>query len=124
MSAMSNQETHLQVDRVFTYRATFISLSVGLVVAVFVGLILLSLRQPLATDVKGNVIWTFGMFMLPLTGLISTIILAVSVFYLPVVLARRQGVGLDPQVWPVTGAAAVGLIVVIAFIAAVFAGII
>ncbi len=121
---MSNHESGLRGDRVFTYRATFISLSVGLVLAVLVGLILLSLRQPLATDERGNVVWSLGMFMLPLAGLISTVILGVSVFYLPVVLARRQGVVLDPQVWPVTGAAAVGVIVVIAFIAAIFAGII
>ncbi len=121
---MSNQEPGPRGDRVFTFRATFISLSVGLVVAVLVALVLLSLRQPLATDDKGNVIWTFGMFMLPLAGLISTVILGVSVFYLPVVLARRQGVRLDPQVWPVTGAAAVGVIIVIAFVAAMFAGIV
>ncbi len=121
---MGHQEPGLHSDRVFTYRATFISLSIGVIVAVLVGLILLSLRQPLATDDKGNVIWSFGMFMLPLAGLVSTVILGVSVFYLPVVLARRRDVALDPQVWPVTGAAAVGVIVVIAFFAAMFAGII
>ncbi len=121
---MRNQESSPHGDRAFTYRVTFVSLSVGLVVAVLVGLFLLSLRQPLATDEKGNVIWSLGMFMIPLAGLVSTVILGVSVFYLPVMLARRQGVDLDSQVWPVTGAAAVGVIVVIAFVAAIFAGIV
>ncbi len=121
---MPNPEPDPRGDRAFTYRVTFISLSVGLILAVLVGLILLSLRQPPTTDEKGSVIWSLGMFMLPLAGLLSTVILGMSVFYLPVVLARRQGMILDPQIWPATGAAAVGVIVVIAFVAAIFAGII
>ena len=114
----------LRGDRAFTYRVTFACLTLGVIVSVAVGLLLFSLRQPLATNAQGSVIWSAGAFMVPLAGFASVVILAWSVFYLPVVLARRRGVVLDPQVWPATGAVAVGILVVAGFVAAILFGII
>jgi hypothetical protein len=76
-------------DRAFTYRVTFASLTFGVIAAVTVGLLLLSLRQPLTTNADGSVIWSLGMFMVPLAGFASIAILAWSVFSLPVSLAGR-----------------------------------
>jgi hypothetical protein len=109
-------------DRAYTYRVTFISLGIGIVLATVIGLLLLALRQPLATTDKGSVIWSLGMFMVPLAGLVSTLILGWSVFYLPLVLARRQNVVLDPNVWPMTGAIGICVVVVVVFAAAIVFG--
>jgi hypothetical protein len=103
---------------------TFICLAVGIIIAVLVALILLSLRQPLTTNPNGSVVWTLGVFMVPAAGLASVTILAWSVFYLPLALARRQGVVLDPQVWPMTGAVAIGVLVIIGFMGAILLGLI
>src|SRR5258706_15584355 len=111
-------------DRPFTYRVTFVSLFVGILAAVIVGLILLSLRQPLTTDASGAINWSFGAFMIPAAMLISALILGWSVFFLPITLARRQGIVLDPQVWPTTGAVAVGVLLIIGFVGAIFFGVI
>jgi hypothetical protein len=114
----------LRGDRVFTFRVTFVSLFVGVMGAVLVSFILLSLRQPLTSNAKGEVTWSIGAFMIPAAGLITTLILGWSVFFLPVSLARRQGVVLDPQVWPVTGAIAVGVLLIVAFVGAIIFGVI
>lgn len=111
-------------DRLFTYQATFIALAIGVALAAIIGLLLLSLRQPLVTTTSGGIIWSFGMFMLPLAGLLTVIILAWSVFRLPVVLARRRGIILDPNVWPWTGAVAVAVLVIAAFSVAILLGVI
>ncbi len=119
---MNREPPILRGDRAFTYRVTFVCLTVGVIASVAVGLLLFSLRQPLATNAQGGVVWTAGAFMVPLAGLASVVILAWSVFYLPVVLARRRGVVLDPDVWPTTGATAVGILVVVGFVAAILFG--
>ena len=121
---MDRQPSELHGDRAFTYRVTFACLTVGVIASVAVGLLLLSLRQPVVTNAQGAVVWSAGVLMVPLAGLASVAILAWSVFFLPVMLARRRGVVLDPQVWPATGAIAVGVLVVVAFIAAILFGII
>ena len=110
-------------DRTFTYRVTFLCLAIGIVLSAVVGVVLLSLRQPL-TATGGTVNWSPGAFMVPLAGFLSVAILALSVFYLPVVVARRTGFVLDPQVWPATGAVAIGILVVIGFVGAILLGVI
>src|SRR5437867_4275813 len=107
----------LRGDRPNTYRITFICLAIGVGISAVVGLVLLSLRQPLSVSNTGSVTLSFGAFMIPLAGLISIAILIWSVFFLPVTMARRWGILLDPNVWPATGAIAVGVLVVIAFVA-------
>ncbi len=111
-------------DRAFTFRVTFACLTLGVIASALVGLLLLSLRQPLATNAQGGVVWSAGALMVPLAGLASVAILAWSVFFLPVILARRRGVVLDPEVWPTTGAIAVGILVVAGFVAAILFGVI
>ncbi len=115
-----NPELH--GDRAYTIRITFISLAIGLAIAAVVGLILISLRQPLTVN-NNNVNWTFGAFMLPLAGLLSMAILAWSVFFLPVALARRQDMILDPQIWPATGVVALTVIIIALFVGAMIVGI-
>jgi hypothetical protein len=117
-------EPELRGDRPYTIRATFISLAIGLVIAAVVAVILIGLRQPLTTDKSGSVVWNFGAFMLPLAGLLSMAILAWSVFFLPVAIARREGVVLDPQIWPATGVIALCVIIVVLFVGAMVVGLI
>ena len=114
----------LRGDRLFTYRVTFVSLFIGVVAALIIALILLSLRQPLTPDAKGEVNWSIGAFMIPAAMLISILILGWSVFFLPVTLARRQNIVLDPDVWPVTGAIAIGVLLAVAFAIAILMGVI
>ena len=118
------REPVLRGDRAYTFRITFVCLAVGIVISVVVGLILLSLRQPLTTNPNGSVIWSLGAFMIPAAGLASVTILAWSVFYLPLALARRQSIVLDPQVWPMTGAVTIGVLVILGFTAAIMLGLI
>ncbi len=121
---MNTPEPPFPADRAFTYRATFISLGLGLVVALVVGLLLLALRQPLTMDASGGISWSLGACMAPAAGILSIAILAYSVFYLPILLADRQGVRLDPEIWPATGVMVLGVVAVIAFIGAILLGII
>ena len=111
-------------DRPFTLRVTFVSLFVGVLATVIIGAILVSLHQPLKTDTEGGVTWSLGALAIPAAMLASILILGWSVFFLPVTLARRQGVVLDPQVWPATGAVAVGVILIVAFAGAILFGLI
>jgi hypothetical protein len=119
-----NGEPELRGDRLYTIRVTFISLAVGVAVALVVGLTLISLRQPLTTNSTGGVVWNIGAFMLPLAGLLSMAVLAWSVFWLPVAIARRQGVVLDPQIWPATGVIALTVVIVVLFVGAMIVGVI
>src|SRR5260221_12594208 len=89
-----NPELH--GDRAYTIRITFISLAIGLAIAAVVGLILISLRQPLTVN-NNNVNWTFGAFIVPLAGLFSMAVLAWAVFFFPEALARRQDRILHPH---------------------------
>src|SRR5258708_39613076 len=98
-----NSESELHGNRAFTYTVTFLSLAIGTSLAFVVGLTLLSLRQPLTPDSTGNVTWSVGAFMIPLAGLASAVILAWSVFGLPIRFAHRWNIDLDTGVWPATG---------------------
>src|SRR5262249_30797876 len=106
----------LRGDRPNTYRITFICVAIGVGISAVVWLVVLSLRQPLSVSSTGSVMLSIGAFMIPLAGLISIAILIWSVFFLPMTMARRWGILLDPNVWPATGAIAVGVLVVIAFV--------
>jgi hypothetical protein len=120
---MDREPPVMRGDRAFTFRVTFVCLFLGVALALAVGGLLYSLRQPLATDPQGAVVWSPGAFMVPLAGLVSVVILAWSVFYLPVMIARRRGVVLDPDVWPMTGAVAIGVLVIIGFVGAILLGV-
>ena len=110
--------------RAFTYMATFVSLAIGIILALVVGLALLSLRQPLVPESNSRVTWSIGAFMIPLAGLSSAAILAWSVFGLPIRFAHRWNIDLDTQVWPATGVIALGILVVGTFVAAIALGLI
>ena len=118
-----SQEPELRGDRPYTYRVTFVSLAIGVAGALTVGLALLALRQPLITMAGGAPV-SLGSLMIPLAGLISVVILVWSVFLLPLRFAHRQGIVLDPEVWPATGAVAVGILVIVVFAVAMLSGLI
>ena len=82
----------LRGDRPNSYRITFLCLAIGIGISAVVGLVLLSLRQPLSVSNTGSVTLSIGAFMIPLAGLISIAILIWSVFFLPVSMARRWGI--------------------------------
>ncbi|MBX3085120.1 MAG: hypothetical protein KF716_26035 [Anaerolineae bacterium] len=108
------------VDTRATYLYTFISLAIGVVIASVVGLLLFSLRQPMIADETGRATFSIGAIMVPLAAVVAIAILAWAVFQLPVWFAKRQGIILDPEVWPWTGALGVGAVAVIGFIGAIF----
>jgi hypothetical protein len=111
------------VDTAQTYRLTFISLAIGLIIAVPLGLLLYSLRQPLTANTDG-VQFSWGALFLPLTAVVVIGILGWAVFRLPVRFAKRQGIILDPEVWPWTGAVALGVLTGIGFFGAIVLGLI
>jgi hypothetical protein len=121
---MDEQSSEWRGDRPYTFRVTFISLAVGIVLSLVISLVLLAFRQPITANESGGVNWAFGAFMIPLAAILSMMILAWSIFSLPVRLAKRQGIVLDPHVWPITGAVAVGIIAVAGFFAAILFGLI
>lgn len=112
------------VDTRATYVATIASLLIGVVIAIGVGGLLFSLRQPVATDVEGKVAFNVAAIMGPLAAAVTVLILAWAVFRLPIWFAKRQGVILDPEVWPWTGAVGVGIIAILGFVGAMVLGII
>lgn len=109
-------ESGVYVDTAQTYRLTFISLAVGVVLAAVIGGAVFALRGPL-TDPAQPV--SVGSVIPPLAGVIVVAILAWSVFSLPVRFAKRQGITLDPDVWPWIGAVGIGIIAVVGFILAI-----
>ncbi len=117
-------EPERRIDRPFTYAVSVISLLVGIALAALVGLPLLSLSHRLSVDASGNITWSFGQLIYPLAALLTMAILYWSIFSLPLRIARRRGVILDPAVWPVTGAILVGIVVVVGFVGAILTGII
>ncbi|MCC7209971.1 MAG: hypothetical protein IT323_21895 [Anaerolineae bacterium] len=112
------------IDRGYTIRLSLASLLVGLVIAAPVGIALLALGRPAQVDEQGGVIWSGGMFVLPIAAVIIVAILYWSIFHLPLRIARRRGVILDPELWPWTGALALGVVIVLGFVAAILAGVI
>lgn len=118
-----SQEPEYRGNRPYTYLVTFISLAIGLAAAAIVGLAILALRQPLIA-MSGGAPVSVGSFMIPLAGLLSVVILIWSVFFLPVRFANRRGIVLDPEVWPATGAVAIGVLVILVFAVAILFGLI
>src|SRR5258708_6972251 len=96
----------------------------GVAISAVAGYILLRLSQPLTLGDGGKVNWNIGAFMVPVAALVITAVLGWSVFYLPVVLARRRGIVLDPGLWPATGAIAIGILLIVGFVGAILLGII
>lgn len=112
------------IDRGYTIRLSLASLLVGLLIAAPVGIALLALGRPAEVNEQGGVVWSGGMFVLPVAAVIIVAILYWSIFHLPLRIARRRGVILDPELWPWTGALALGVVIVLGFVAAMLAGII
>jgi hypothetical protein len=112
------------IDRGFTIRVSIASLLVGLLIATPVGLILLALGQPATFDAEGGVEWSLRMLMLPLAAVVTVGILYWSIFRLPLRIARRRGIILDPDVWPWTGALMIGVVTIVGFIGLILAGVI
>jgi hypothetical protein len=110
-------------DRPYTIKVTILSLVVGIPLAAILGLFVLSLNRPLNID-KGQVSFTAYAFALPVALLISFVVLSVAVFWLPMRLARRANRILDPSLYPMTGVLSLAGIAVVAFFAAIAAGII
>ncbi|MCS6872359.1 MAG: hypothetical protein RML95_09870 [Anaerolineae bacterium] len=108
-----------EIDRGFTYRVTVASLIVGVFLAGVAALILFSLVRPLTADERGNVNWSIGGILYPVAAVFVGTILFWSVFGLPLRVARRRGVILDPEVYPWTGAVLLGVLFIGAFVLAV-----
>lgn len=118
----SEDEELLPIDRGFTYRVTFASLLVGLVIAGTLGALLFALARPTTIDASGQVTWSASSLLFPVSFLVALGILFWSVFNLPVRIARRRRVVLDPEVWPWTGAVIVGVLAVLGFVVAMVVG--
>lgn len=110
-------------DRLYTIRLTVACLLIGLVIAIPAGVLLYSLNKPLTLQ-NGDVNWTFGAVAFPLALLVSGVVLAGSVFTLPLIIARRAGRVLDPTLWPALGVYVLTGLLVIAFIVGMIAGVI
>ena len=94
------------------------------ILAAPVAIALVVLGRPAQMDEQGNIAWSAGMFILPVAAVIIIAILYWSIFHLPVRIARRRGAILDPELWPWTGALALGVVIVLGFVAAILAGVI
>ncbi|PJF36868.1 MAG: hypothetical protein CUN49_03300 [Candidatus Thermofonsia Clade 1 bacterium] len=123
-SQASEPETPLEIDRSFTYRVTIASLIVGVILAGIAALILFSLARPLTADEQGNVNWSLSGLLFPAAAVFVGTILFWSVFGLPLRVARRRGVILDPEIYPWTGAVLLGVFFIGAFVLAIAFGII
>lgn len=105
-------------ERPYTIAVTIVSLIIGLPIALIVGAILYSLNQP-ATQSGGQINVTVNALALPLALVVSGIILAFTVFFLPMRLARRTGHVLDPNLYPLVGVISVAALMVGAFVLAI-----
>jgi hypothetical protein len=123
-AAEREPEAPLEIDRGFTYRVTVASLIVGVFLAGIAALILFSLTRPLTADEQGNVNWSIGGILYPAAAVFVGVILFWSVFGLPLRVARRRGVILDPEIYPWTGAVLLGVFFIAAFVLAIVLGII
>ncbi|MFQ3535302.1 MAG: hypothetical protein SNJ58_05450 [Aggregatilineales bacterium] len=117
-------EAPIEIDRGFTYRVTVASLIVGVFLAGVAALILFSLTRPLTVDAQGNVNWSLGGILFPAAAVCVGAILFWSVFGLPLRVARRRGVILDPEIYPWLGAVLLGTLFGGAFVLAMLFGII
>ncbi|MBO9308824.1 MAG: hypothetical protein J7551_03455 [Chloroflexi bacterium] len=114
----------LEIDRGFTYRVTIASLIVGVLLAGIAALILFSLTRPLTADEQGNVNWSISGILFPVSAVIVGSILFWSVFGLPLRVARRRGVILDPEIYPWIGAVLLTALFSGAFLLAMLLGVI
>lgn len=112
------------VDTAHTYRLSLISLAVGTVIAALVGGLLYALRQGPTVDAQGNPQFAIGMIMVPIAAIAAVGIMAWAIFDLPVRIAKRQSVILDPEVYPWTGAIGLGVVLVVGFFVAIAVGLI
>ena len=119
----SENRPALRGDRPYTIRLSIVCLLLGLAVAIPVGLLLYGQRQTLAVQ-NGQVAWSFGAFAFPLALLVSGAILASSVFFLPVAIARRAERVLDPGLWPAFGVYTLTALLAGAFILGMILGVI
>jgi hypothetical protein len=119
-----NAEAPLEIDRGFTYRVTIASLIVGVLLAGVAALILFSLTRPLTADEQGNVNWSVSGILFPVAAVVVGGILFWSVFGLPLRVARRRGVILDPEIYPWIGAVLIAALFGVAFVLAILLGII
>jgi hypothetical protein len=110
-------------DRPYTIRLTMACLVIGLVIAIPAGALLYSLNRPLTLQ-NGDVAWTFGTVAFPLALLVSGVVLAGSVFTLPLIIARRSGRVLDPTLWPALGVYVLTGLLVVTFVVGIIAGVI
>jgi uncharacterized integral membrane protein len=117
-------EAPLEIDRGFTYRVTIASLIIGVLLAAAAALIVFSLTRPVTFDEQGQVNWSVGAILFPLAAVFVGSILFWSVFGLPLRVARRRGVILDPEVYPWTGAVLIGALFGGGFVLAMILGII
>ena len=114
----------LRGERSYTVRITIACLLLGLIVAIPIGLLLYSQRQTLAVS-NGQVGgWSFGVIAFPLALLVTSVILAASVFFLPAFIARRTGRVLDPGLWPAFGVYVLTTLLAGAFVLGMLAGVI
>lgn len=105
-------------ERPYTIAVTIVSLIIGLPAAVAAGLLLYSFNQP-ATQSGGQVNVTVNALAFPLALVVSGIILSISVFILPMRMARRTGHILDPNLYPMTGVVSVAALMIGAFVLAI-----
>jgi len=112
------------IDRPFTYRVTVASLIAGFVLTGIAALFLFSISRPVTVSNEGEVQWSIQAFLMPISAIICAAILFWSIFQLPVRIAKRVGVILDPEIWPWTGAVIAGVIFAVGFVAAILFGII
>ena len=113
----------LRGERPYTVRITLICLLLGLIVALPIGLLLYDQRQTLAVT-NGQVGWSFGVFAFPLALIVTGVILASSVFFLPAFIARRTGRVLDPGLWPAFGVYVLTALLAGAFVVGMLIGVI
>jgi hypothetical protein len=114
-----------QIDTGFTYRVTVASLLVGCVVAALAAALIIGLGQPFAAaDIEGKPVWSIRQIFLPIVFVVCGIILFYAVFNLPMRIAKRRGIVLDPEIYPWTGAVLVGVLAVVLFVGAILVGVI
>ena len=132
MNSNVNPETHpesdsdqqAQIDRPFTYRVSIASVIVGGALAALAWIIILSLARPSTVQPDGKLAFNFSSLFFPISLVIAGGIMFWAVFSLPIRIARRRGVILDPEVWPWTGAVIVGILAVIVFVLGILTGVI
>jgi hypothetical protein len=114
----------IPINRPYTYWITFVCLFVGVMLAVPIALVLLTSARPLTLNDAGEVSWSLGAFALPAAMIIVAAIMWIVIFPLPRRIANMRGIVLDPDIYPATGAIAAGVLLGIAFVLAMLAGVI